>query len=92
MINKETAEKLRSLGEKFGKDYAAWIYEAIKENFLDDLLDVIYESGGTISPDIVRAQLEKYYNVDSQKDKKKIDYMVNKHQYLLVKAMFDTEK
>ena len=71
---------------------ALFIYEAIQEGLLDDVLDLIYESGATISPDIVRAQLEKYYNVNSIKDKRKIDYMINKNQYLIVKTMFATNK
>ena len=92
MLNKETADKIRALIKKHSENYALLIYEAIQEGLLDDVLDVIYESGATISPDIVRAQLEKYYNVNSIKDKRKIDYMINKKQYLIVKSMFATNK
>ena len=92
MLNKETANKIRVLIKKHSGDNALLIYEAIQEGLLDDVLDLIYESGATISPDIVRTQLEKYYNVNSIKDKRKIDYMINKNQYLIVKTMFATNK
>ena len=91
MTKKEIAEKIRTLINKSGSDSASWVCEAIQEDYLDELLDEIYKAGAKISPEIVREQLEKYYNVNSQKDKLKIDYLINKHQYLIIKTMFDTK-
>ena len=62
------------------------------------MLDIVYESGGELSPKIVGEQLEKFYfeNVSLQKekmhDKVKVNYLINKYQYLLMKTTFEDNK
>ena len=70
------------------------VREAIKENVLDDVLDIFYASDITIPPEVVTKQLYDFYIVrvvktDEERARymQKINYLINKHQNVIVKTL-----
>lgn len=98
MLNKEAVQIIKPLLNKYGKDHETLVAEALKENVLEELLDLVYESGTKISPVVVLKQLEAHYckQIPSSKEKtqqaNKISYLINKYQFLLIKTTFDDKK
>ena len=70
------------------------VRDAIKENVLDDVLDIFYAADITIPPDVVTKQLYDFYIVrvvktDEERARyvRKINYLINKHQNVIVKTL-----
>ena len=91
--------KVKALIEKYITEMEAEKFEnivrdAIVDNILDELLDVLYKADITISPEIVTKQLYDFYIMRLIKDseerlryKRKINYLINKHQNVIVKTL-----
>ena len=103
MLNKEAIQIIKPLLAKYGHNpetYGTLVAEALKEGVLEELLDILYEAetSDRISPSIVFEQLNKYYlaKIPSSKEKSQqvntINYLINKHQCLLMKTTFDDKK
>ena len=68
------------------------VQEAIKENVLDELLDVFYKSTISIPVETITKYLYEFYlenspNPPDEKLTKKIRYMINKSQLLIFKTL-----
>ena len=70
------------------------VRDAIKENVLDDVLDIFYAVDITIPPEIVTKQLYDFYimrvvKTDEERARymRKINYLINKHQNVIVKTL-----
>ncbi len=70
------------------------VRKAIEENILDELLDVFYRMDISIPPDIVTRELYNFYIprvVKTAKERnryrRKIYYLINKHQNVIVKTL-----
>ena len=70
------------------------VRDAIKENVLDDVLDIFYAADITIPPEVVTKQLYDFYIVrvvktDEERARymQKINYLINKHQNVIVKTL-----
>lgn len=69
--------------------------ELIENGLIDELLDVLYELGGSISPEVVTKQLVDFYAKhklrisESKKEalETKFIYLANKHQVALYKSL-----
>ena len=77
-------------------DFENIIRDAIKENVLDDVLDIFYAADITIPPEIVTKQLYDFYiyimrvvKTDEERARymRKINYLINKHQNVIVKTL-----
>ena len=91
--------KLQAIIESYKDDlitnnFENIVREAIKEDILDDLLDDFYKVDITISPEIVTKQLYDFYILRLIKDneeciryQRKINYLINKHQNVIVKTL-----
>ena len=70
------------------------LHDAIKENVLDDVLDIFYAADITIPPEVVTKQLYDFYIVrvvktDEERARymRKINYLINKHQNVIVQTL-----
>ena len=70
------------------------VRKSIEENILDELLDVFYRMEISIPPDIVTKELYNFYIprvVKTAKERaryrRKIYYLINKHQNVIVKTL-----
>ena len=70
------------------------VRDAIKENVLDDVLDIFYAADITIPPEVVTKQICDFYITKiatSSEGRDKINYLINKNQIAIIKAL-DTIK
>ena len=70
------------------------LHDAIKENVLDDVLDIFYAADITIPPEVVTKQICDFYITKiatSPEGPHKINYLINKNQIAIIKAL-DTIK
>ena len=70
------------------------LHDAIKENVLDDILDIFYAADITIPPEVVTKQICDFYITKiatSPEGRDKINYLINKNQIAIIKAL-DTIK
>lgn len=75
-------------------DFENIVRDAIKENVLDDVLDIFYAADITIPPEAVTKQLCDFYITQiatSPEGRDKINYLINKNQIAIIKAL-DTIK
>ena len=91
--------KLKSIIESHDEDldtnkYDNIVRDAIREDVLDELLDAFYKIDITIPPEVVTKQLYEFYIkrvVTTEEDRKrymrKINYLINKHQNVIVKTL-----
>lgn len=91
--------KLQKIIKRYTDDFNAnkfenIVREAIKDDVLDELLDICYGLDIPISPEIVTEQLYDFYitRVVKTEDeraryRKKMNYLINKHQVVVVKTM-----
>lgn len=92
VLNKELIEK-EELDQLISR-------EVIENGWLDELLDFLYECGGTVSTGIVTQRLIDYYVTDASgiapRKKEIIDvkarYLINKHQIALVKTIINEKQ
>jgi hypothetical protein len=82
--------------DKYGtdKDFENILHDAIKENVLDEVLDIFYAADITIPPEVVTKQLYDFYITKiatSPEGRDKINYLINKNQIAIIKAL-DTIK
>ena len=70
------------------------VRKAIVENILDELLDVFYRMEISIPPDVVTKELYNFYiprvvKTAKERDRyrRKIYYLINKHQNVIVKTL-----
>ena len=92
-------EELKFLIEKYAKEidnniFDSLVYECIDKNILDELLDAFYIADVTIPPEVVTKQLYKFYIkrvVKTEEERarymRKINYLINKHQNVIVKTL-----
>lgn len=80
-------------------DFENIVRDAIKENVLDDLLDVFDAADMTVPPEVVTKQLYDFYiapavKTDEERARylQKINYLINKHQIVIVKTLDVPEK
>ena len=103
MLNKEAVQIIKPLLEKYGhshETYGTLVAEVLKEGVFEEFLDVLYETKASyeISPAIVFEQLNKYYlakiplSNEKSQQVNKLYHLINKHQYLLMKTIFDEKK
>ena len=70
------------------------LHDAIKENVLDEMLDIFYAADITIPPEVVTKQICDFYITKiatSPEGRDKINYLINKNQIAIIKAL-DTIK
>ena len=70
------------------------LHDAIKENVLDEVLDIFYAADITIPPEVVTKQICDFYIIKiatSPEGRDKINYLINKNQIAIIKAL-DTIK
>ena len=70
------------------------LHDAIKENVLDEVLDIFYAADITIPPEVVTKQICDFYITKiatSPEGRDKINYLINKNQIAIIKAL-DTIK
>ncbi len=91
--------KLKSIIESHDEDldtqkYDNIVRDAIREDVLDELLDTFYRIDITISPEVVTKQLYDFYIkrvVKTEEERarymRKINYLINKHQNVIVKTL-----
>ena len=91
--------KLKSIIESHDEDldtqkYDKIVQDAIREDVLDELLDAFYRIDITIPPEIVTKQLYEFYIkrvVQTEEERAcymtKINYLINKHQNVIVKTL-----
>lgn len=66
------------------------IRDALKENVLDDVLDIFYAADITIPPEVVTKQLCEFYIAPiatTPEERDKINYLINKNQTAIIKAL-----
>ena len=98
------SQKLKSIIESHDQDldtnkYDNIVRDAIREDVLDELLDAFYKIDITIPPEVVTKQLYEFYIkrvVTTEEDRKrymrKINYLINKHQNVIVKTLDSPKK
>ena len=91
--------KLKSIIESHDEDldtqkYDKIVQDAIREDVLDELLDAFYRIDITIPPEIVTKQLYEFdikRVLQTEEDRagymRKIKYLINKHQNVIVKTL-----
>ena len=70
------------------------LHDAIKENVLDEVLDIFYAADITIPPEVVTKQICDFYITKiatSPEGRDKINYLINKNQIAIIQAL-DTIK
>ena len=92
IIERHAKDLGRLPGEK--DNFENIVRDAIKENVLDDILDIFYAANITIPPEVVTKQLYDFYIVrvvktDEERARymRKINYLINKHQNVIVKTL-----
>lgn len=90
---------LKSIIESHANDldipkYDNIVRDAIREDVLDELLDTFYKGNITIPPEVVTKQLYDFYItrvVKTEEERarymKKINYLINKHQNVILKTL-----
>lgn len=98
-MKSQTKEELKLLIEKHIEEidkevFDSLVYECIQKDILDDLLDVCYSTEITIPPEVVTKQLYEFYVkriVKTEEERarymRKINYLINKHQNIIVKTL-----
>lgn len=91
--------KLKAIIENHDEDLGAQkydnlVHDAIREDILDELLDAFYRIDITIPPEIVTKQLYEFYvknivrsEAECERYLRKINYLINKHQVVIVKTL-----
>lgn len=94
-----TSLKLKTIIESHANDldipkYDNIVRDAIREDVLDELLDTFYKADTTIPPEVVTKQLYDFYIarvVKTEEERarymRKINYLINKHQNVIVKTL-----
>ena len=75
------------------------VRDAIRGDILDELLDAFYRIEITIPPEVVTKELYNFYilrvaKTQEERDryKRKINYLINKHQNVIVKTLDAPQK
>ena len=71
--------------------------EVIENGWLDELLDLLYECGASVSTEVITKQLiEVHASKEAANHKKdleiRIRYLINKHQIMLFKTILDEKQ
>ena len=91
--------ELKLLIEKYADEldrdvFDSLVYDCIEKDILDDLLDLLYSIDITLPPEVVTKQLYEFYIkrvVKTEEEQvrymRKINYLINKHQNVIVKTL-----
>jgi len=71
--------------------------EVIENGWLDELLDILYECGASVSTEVITKQLiEVHASKEAANHKEdletRIRYLINKHQIMLFKTILDEKQ
>ncbi|MBQ8742936.1 MAG: hypothetical protein IJZ03_06170 [Clostridia bacterium] len=71
--------------------------EVIENGWLDELLDLLYECGASVSTEVIAKQLIEFYAAKKTPNHKealetRIRYLINKHQIMLFKTLSDEKQ
>ena len=71
--------------------------EVIENGWLDELLDLLYECGASVSTEVITKQLiEVHASKEAANHKEdletRIRYLINKHQIMLFKTILDEKQ
>ena len=91
--------KLKAIIKNHDEDLGAQKYDnlvrdALRDGILDELLDAFYRIDITIPPEVVTKQLYEFYikkvvktEAERTRYRRKINYLINKHQVVIVKTL-----
>ena len=71
--------------------------EVIENGWLDELLDILYECGASVSTEVITKQLIEVHASKKAANHKedletRIRYLINKHQIMLFKTILDEKQ
>ncbi|MBR3965674.1 MAG: hypothetical protein IKJ91_01215 [Clostridia bacterium] len=71
--------------------------EVIENGWLDELLDLLYECGASVSTEVIAKQLIEFHVANKPSNHKeyletRIRYLINKHQIALIKTILDEKQ
>lgn len=72
-------------------------HEVIENGWLDELLDVLYECGTSVSTEVITQQLIEFHLAKKPLRHKedaetRVKYLINKHQIMLFKTILDEKQ